>query len=421
MKRNWKVSTSFISALKKCPTLCRLAYVEGLRLAEDTESQRTGLNWHKLLQIARTKPGDPCLCYHEPTQTADLACPICGGQGFVPTDDTPLDRAVRWLNFYYTNVPPNKDTIEWAVERAILAYSLAGYLWYYANDQIKTIATEIQFDLPLRNPATSRALPNVRRVGKIDRIIRHEGRLMLNEYKSTSKSVDSGSSIWERLNLDTQISHYICAAQELQQTGKLGSIVCDETALVAETLYDVWHKPGIRPKMLTQAESMEFVKSDTYYGQKFEIEERETAHLDQASNTVDTVAFQRLFVDGVEAEIKEGKKEGTFAVHETPEMFGARLLADIQKRPEFYFNRKPVARTAAQVLRHHWETYHIYQVARMMEKTGYWWADGSQCEATFRCSYTPICYHGMEVFDGKTIPPGFKRIFDIEAPVVEEE
>lgn len=420
MKHEWKMSASCIGAFKACPMKFRLAYVEGLRLAEDTESQRIGTNWHKLLEIASMNPGDTCLCLPGEPE-ADPDCPICKGTGMVPADDMPLDRAVRWLNYCYSTVPPNKDATEWAVERAILAYSLAGYLWLYTNDQIETVAREIKFDLPLRNPKTGRALPNVRRVGKIDRIILHEGRLMVNEYKSTGKPVNSGSALWERLNLDTQISHYICAAQELSLLGEL-SVTCDAVpSLIAETLYDVWHKPGIRPKMLTQAESKEFVKTEIYYKQKFETEERETAQLDQASNTVDTAAHQQLFVDGVEAEVSPGKKEGTFTVRETPEMFGARLLADIQKRPEFYFARRPIARTADQVLRHHWQTYYIYQTARQMERNGYWWDDPTQCDATFRCQYAPICWHGMEVFDGKTIPPGFRRIFDIEAPVVEEE
>lgn len=366
-KQTWKMSASCIGCLKACPTRFRAAYIEGLRLAEDTESQRIGTNWHGLLEIANT-----------------------------PRNETSLDRAVAYLNEKYAIVPPNKDATDWAIERAILAYSLAGWLWYYQNDEIKTVASEIQFDLPLRNPETGRALPNVRMVGKIDRIIKQKNRCLQNEFKSTSKSIASDSSFWAHLNLDSQISCYRAACQEMWAAGDLGFPVDG-------TLYDVWHKPGIRPKKLTQADSKVFIESGEYCGQKFEIGGSEG----------------QCFVDSVPANVEPGKKEGTFAICETPEMFGARLLADIYERPEFYFARREIARTDDQIRRHLGEVHHLYKIAREMERTGYWWCNESQCEAMFHCAYIPICYNGMEVFDGKTTPPNFKRIFDSELPVGE--
>ena len=39
-KREWKMSATCMGCLKACPTRFQLAYVEGLRLAEDTEFQR---------------------------------------------------------------------------------------------------------------------------------------------------------------------------------------------------------------------------------------------------------------------------------------------------------------------------------------------------------------------------------------------
>jgi len=410
-KKDWKISASFLRAFKACPTRCRLAYIEGLRTVEDTESQRVGTNWHKLLEIATAPAESPCNCFARRPDLQALAddnCPMCHGVGLYP-DFPPLDRAVIWLNHCYSVVPPNKDATDWAVERAILANSLAGWLWYYHDEQdlIETIGREIKFDLPLRNPATDRALPHVRRVGKIDRLIRYHGVPMVCEYKSTSKSLDSDSSYWERLTLDTQISMYVEAAQELQFTGQLNShLGKNEHTLIAETLYDVWHKPGIRPKKLTQGDSKKFVETGQYCDREFDV--------------IDRIGHP-LSVDGVVAEVEPGKKEGTFAIRETPDMFGARLLQDITARPEFYFARRPIARTEDQLKKHAWETLHIYQTVRSMNRAGHWWSDESQCEATFKCPYCSICYHGTDVFDGETIPPGFKRIFDLEKTAVEDE
>lgn len=371
-KRTWKMSASCIGCLKACPTRFRAAYVEGLRLAEDTDSQRIGTNWHGLTEVAEL-PGD-----------------------------NPLDRAVAWLNEKYATVPPSKSKTEWEIERVILAYSLAGWLWYYQNDGLKTVSTEIKFDLPLRNPETGRALPNVRMVGKIDRIVLDErDRHVQLEKKSTGKSIDSDSSFWQHLSLDTQISCYRAACHEMWAAGDL-------KFPVVGTIYDVWHKPGIRPKKLTQAESKAFIDGDNageYCGQKFVITPEGPG--------------QPTLIDGVMTDFEPGKKEGTYAIRETPEMFGARLLADIYERPEFYFARREIARTDDQIRRHQGEVHHLYKIAREMERTGYWWGNESQCEATFHCAYIPICYNGMEVFDGKTTPPGFKRIFDSELPVEE--
>lgn len=389
-KREWKMSATCMSCLKACPTRFRLSYVEGLRPAEDTEALRVGTHWHKLLEIA-TAPGD----------------------------DDPLERAVAWLNEKYATVPPNKDATERAVERTILANALAGYLWYYQNDGIKTIAREIKFNLPLRNPETGRALPNVRRVGKIDRIVEQRDRLLVGEYKSTSKSINSDSSYWERLALDTQISCYCAAAREMRPTWRA---TAGDGRPIAGVLYDVWHKPRIRPKKLTQAESKAFVESGEYCGRQFEV-----VHYHKGGEPLSCVVGS-IRVDECHPEIRPGKKEGTFTIRETPEMFGARLLADITGQkdvypeahgPEYYFARREIARTDAQIERHLGETYHLYKVAREMEKTGWWWTNEAQCEATFRCLYTPICYHGVDVFDGKTTPPGFRRIFNSDIPTEE--
>lgn len=418
IKKDWKISASFLRAFKACPTRCRLAYIEGLRTIEDTENQRVGTNWHKLLEIATAPAESPCVCFARRPGLETLAdenCPLCHGVGLIP-DLPPLDRAVIWLNHCYSIVPPNKDATDWAVERAILANSLAGWLWYYHDDQahIKTIGRERPFDLPLRNPATGRALPRVRRVGKIDRLISYDGTPMLMEYKSTSKAVDSGSSYWEHLTLDTQISTYIDAVQELQLTGQLDSLLGKghEHVLIAGTLYDVWHKPGIRPKKLTQGDSKKFMTDGLYCDREFR------AVWDDLGMTG---LGDKPLIDGVPVDFEPGKKEGTFAIRETPDMFGARLLQDITARPEFYFARHLIARTADQIKKHAQETLHIYQTVRSMNRTGCWWSDESQCEATFKCAYCSICYHDQDVFDGETTPPGFRRIFNLEKTVVEDE
>jgi len=295
-----------------------------------------------------------------------------------------MDAVVRHLNQAYADRPAYIEPLDWEVERIILLYSLAGWRWYYSDDKIETVERETEFKFPLRNPSSGRALPRVKRVGKIDRIIKQDNQYMIGEYKSTSKSLDSDSSFWDHLNLSTQISMYALAIREMN----LGFDVGD-------TLYDVWHKPGIKPKKLTQADTKKFIEDGKYCGQTFDIK----------TNEDDSIA-----INGAKPEFTPGKKEDTFAIRETPEMFGARLLQDIQERPEYYFARRPIARTDADLRQFEKEVYHIYRTIRQMAKDDAWFMNESQCEATFKCSYCPLCYHNVDVSDGST-PDGFKRIF----------
>jgi len=297
------------------------------------------------------------------------------------------------LNQAYEHVPVYKTREEWLVERAILLYSIAGYNWRYSADDYTVVAEEIPFELPVRNPETGRALPDVKLVGKIDKIVRSpEGLYYIDEHKSTGSSLDSDSTLWSHLNLDTQTTLYPFAARTLQLEGKLEEYGIKATnPLITGVRYDVWHKPGIRPKKLTQAESKQFVEDGLYMGELFEID-------------YDSGGYS---ANGVPAVCEHGKKEGTFAIKETPEMFGARLLADIAERPDFYFARKELARTEKDFQRFEKELYGIYKSLRFIDSMGAFWHNESQCEATFRCHMIPYCYNNIEP-DPSNLLDGFK-------------
>lgn len=360
-KTNWQLSYSAIAAFKACPTRFYHKYILGLVPIEKTESLRMGTNWHKILEI-----GDQ-------------------------------DAVMEHLNEAYATVPMNKTKEEWETERIVLLYSFVGYNWYYqeVDAQYKTIANELKFELPLRSPISGRALPHVVVRGKIDKIFKDtNGNYYMKEQKSTGGSLDPDSTYWNHLNLDTQTRLYPWAAAQL-----------DPEYRDIKILYDVWHKPTIRPKKLTQADSKKFVETGEYMGEKFEVLcTARTKEIDDPV-TVDSVTVNR-----VQAEVEPGKKEGTFAIRETPEMFGARLLKDITERPEFYFCQKEIPRTADDLKQFEQEMLNIYRTMKIMNKNDRWWCCESQCEATFRCPYTTICYNNLQV-NPDCPPEGFKNIF----------
>jgi hypothetical protein len=372
-------------------------YVLGLAPVEETESLRYGTYWHKILEVQNLVQGEKCCdCGEEPNQN----CPICEGSGVVSTT-LGMDLVVKYLNWAYQTIPVSKTPEEAAVEQTILLYSLIGYNWYYENRKnYEILAQEIKFDLPLKSPITGRTMPNTAIHGKIDKVLKNPatGQLFIGEHKSTSDSLEADSTYWGHLNLDTQTLLYPYAARRLDvgfDTSRIG------------ILYDVWHKPGIRPKMLTQGDSKAFMESGEYCGQKFEI-----GKFVNNANT-DPVLKDGYTINGTYATMEPGKKEGTFAIKETPDMFGARLLQDITQRPEFYFCTKEIARTDDDLVRFESELFNMYQTIRTMKKNKAWWCNETQCEATFKCPYINFCYSNKIVGENE-IPEGFKCIFKKE-------
>ncbi len=365
------LSASAIGTFKSCPMRYRNAYYYGIRPIVATEALRIGTNWHDIQEINRQAPDN-------------------------------MDAIIAELNRVYDEIPVSMDRDKLEVERIILLYSLIGYNWLYQNNDEEVLATEIEFELPVVNPETGRALPNVINRGKIDKLIRINGMVYVKEHKSTSSSVAPDSSLWGHLTLDTQINNYVYAARILGLQGKLAKYGIGATDRIAGVYFDVWHKPGIKPKKLSQADSKVFIETGKYCGQKFSI----GGQLNEGSRLY-------IMVSDIKAELTPGKKEGALAVSETPEMYGARLLQDIMERPEFYFACRELPKTESDTTRFEHELYNVYKTIREMIKTGHWYCDESQCEATFKCSYIEQCYNNT-LIDRDHIPEDMECIFDKE-------
>lgn len=360
MPHKTHLSASALQTFKACPMRYHGAYDLGIRKIEDSEALRIGTNWHSIQEIADN-----------------------------------MDAVVARLNGCYGDVPAHMDKEKLEIERIKLLYTLTGYNWHYQNDDLEVIATEIPFEISVINPETGRALPNVVNRGKIDKLVRINGQIFVLDHKSTSSSVDPDSRLWKKLNLDTQMNNYVYAARKLRKRLSVEYGI-DPNVPIAGAYYDCWHKPGISPKKLSQADSKKFVETGVYCGQEFEV--------------VYAPGVATVSVNGVFTEVEPGKKEGTFAIRETPEMYGARLLADIVERSGFYFGRKEITKTDLQMERFEWELYNIYQNIKDMKRTGHWYMCEDQCEATFTCDFLPYCYENREI-TVEDMPEGLHCIF----------
>jgi len=313
-----------------------------------------------------------------------------------------MEAVVGELNYIYSN-KDYRDPMAMEIERTKLLYMLYGYNWMYSDRDDKVITREQKFTMPLLNPKSGRALPNVKLVGMLDKLVRCEdGTVAIKEHKSTSNSLDSDSNYWGHLTLDTQTKLYLYAARRMQKEGLLAPWGIKETDRpINKILYDVAHKPTIKPKLLTQAESKQFVEDGEYSGQTFIV----------LFPPVEVGGGCR--VDGTTAEIEPGKKDGTFAIRETPEMYGARLLADIGERPDFYFRCIEISRSDREMEAFEWELCNIYRTMQTMIKTDQWYGNEHQCEAKYKCDYIGPCYNGVEL-SVDNVPEGMKCIFDSE-------
>lgn len=386
--RHWQLSASSIACFKSCPFQYFLKYIKHIRKDVESEPLRYGTNWHKVMEVIDLPPGGVCSCGQPKSVVKDSSCLLCAGLGHYP-DDIMLAVA-RVIDDAYSRMPASMDPVKWAVERAKLLYSAAGYNWYYADKPLVPILTEYEFDSPVPGK-TGRMIPNTNIVGKIDKITMVDEVRSVVDFKSTSSSIDSGSKYWGSLNLDTQTSLYLFMVRLLAERGLLPDLGGEVTGLY----YDVYHKPGISPKKLTMADSKKFIEDGMYFEQKFNARAQ--------CGIPDFVT-----VDGVTAETEPGKKDGTFAIRETPEMYGARLLADIAERPEYYFVRHPIPKTDADLEKFHKELLSVLISMRSMYNMDSWYHCEKQCEATYHCDYIDICYNGIDP-DGE-LPDGLVRL-----------
>jgi len=401
-----RLSVSTIQDFKACPLrhLYRKEY--GLQPVKEKDSTRIGKIWHRCHEILEMIPQGRCPdCFRR--EELDPHCCLCSGTGVLPADL--MDAVFGYLNLAYAEIPEGKTHDQWETERIIVSYSLSGYRWLFPDyhKRFKSIANEIWFELPIFNPDTGKKMSKAVEVGRIDGIIQdvNTGLYYIKERKSTSWSIE-GIKYWDRLKVDSQITDYLRAAQIYQITGRLEKFgIMRDEPLIQGIWYDVWRKPEIAPKKLSQADSKKFVETGEYFGEKFKINSNERVQRSFPPNETDKNYF---IVNEKPATIIPGAKEGTFAIFETPQMFGARLLSDIAERPNFYFAQREIPRTDLQIEKFERELFNQAQIMRFTKEKGLWTSSDRACEVPFKCDFKDICYAGIEL-GPDDVPEGFEK------------
>lgn len=346
------LSASAMGNYKDCPTLYKLPKIDRVYPGTEATPLRMGTNWHDIQHVFRD----------------------------IDDRDDVQQALIDHVDGLYAECPTHVSMEDWLVERSLFLYTAWAYFNHYDDSDVKVVASEMPFELTLLHPKAGRAMPNVRVRGILDKIIEYPDRgLFIREYKSTSDSVEDGSPFWPNLRMALQPSIYYDAAKRMGYD-------------IQGIEYDVWHKPTIKPKFLTQKDTKDFIESGRY--------------LDQEIEDVNINAEEMTGMVGNEhVEFKEGKQSN--AIKETPLMYGIRLFEDIQERPEFYFNRKEIVRTAQDMEAFQWEMFSTYRTMKDMIKSGHWFKNEKNCERMGKCCYTPICYNHVDV--SEHVPDGFYK------------
>jgi len=371
--RELRLSPSAINDYQACPLRYLYSHTYGLQPEKEKDSLRIGSNWGRCHEILGMVPQGKCpICLKREEIRED--CYLCDGAGILPMDL--MDAVVRFLNWAYEAVPEHKTHEQWEVERITLLYAISAYRWRYADSPFKIVASEIKYDLPVVDPGTNRKIPKARATGRLDHIVqdKNSGLYYVMERKSTSQSLTT-TRYWNYLERNVQTVDYLWAARICQRLGRLERFgIRKGDPLIAGVWYDVWHKPDIKPRKTYQKEEIEWEKSNDYWGETFD----------------------------------------EWSDFETPEMYGARLLADIAERPDHYFAQREFPLTTKQL--EQFQRKQVIQAKRIRHDLDkqLWVAHEGSCETPFRCDFKDLCFAGVEV-GPLDVPDGFRKWEDKNA------
>lgn len=286
----------------------------------------------------------------------------------------------------YKNCPPEISQYDWEIEEQTVLTLLEMYNWYWHNwslhkhEPFDVIVSEASFEFPLRNPKTGYAARSFGRAGKIDGIITKNGRKLVLEHKFLGEDISHGGSFFERLRLDQQCTNYVDAANNLFDD-------------VDGVLYDLIRKPTIQPTAIPVLDED---------GKKIVLDANGDRVYNKDGKTYRQSADKKLGYEIVTRDM-------------TVEEWGLKLAVDIEKRPDFYFQRHEIARLESDIQEFREEVWQIQLDIRSHQRSGNWYKTVNKGSCTY-CSFKSLCLNRSQI-DKNTqpyeYPEGFVKLEDV--------
>lgn len=233
----------------------------------------------------------------------------------------------------------------------------AAYHWYWRDEPFEFEKVEHSFAFELDGRLFR---------GQYDGKIKLDGQVGLLERKTAGESIGTESAYWNRLTMGVQVGLYGLAFPEFP----------------AFILYDVVRKPTINPKALPKKVIDRFRAelaengAATYYGETF---------------------GEELIQHAIQSD------------EEPLELYGARLTADIGDRPGYYFQRRPVPRTAqdyATLVASLKDQVDLLEWARSNSKLH---RNPDSCASFGTCSFFALCSNNIRPAVGDAPPEGYHQ------------
>jgi hypothetical protein len=339
------ITTSRMKAYNACRRLHHLKYELGYRPVEDREASEFGTIFHAGLEawyLAFAK-GVPLLALQ-----AALEALVEAAKGATHFDEVSAAKAELLMIGYHAR-------------------------WADSMAEFQVIAVERKFTTHLPVPANAKRARGLRVAGKIDVLVRKlaDGTNWNVEHKTTTADLTPGSTYWQRLRMDTQVSVYFEGAESLGYP-------------LTGCLYDVISKPQQRPYKATPVEQRKYTK-----------EKR-----DKAGNITEP---SRLY-----ANLRE--------FDETMDEFKGRMAAEIAAAPEAFFQRPEVVRLESELDASRRDTYETALMMRDTGNKGMAPRNPDACHMYGRaCDFYEVCCGAAELEDESK----FKRLDTVHPELAE--
>ena len=237
-----------------------------------------------------------------------------------------------------------------AVMMAKASILLTGYdaRWLASMADFEVIGVEKEFRAPLRNPATGYPCRDLEVAGKLDVLVRKcaDSRVWFVEHKTSAEDLAAGSTYWQRLRMDPQVSVYYDGTKALGYD-------------IAGCIYDVLAKPRERLKLATPEAVRKYKKDGTLYANQRDRDE-------------------------------------------TVEEFSARISEMMAESPDSYFGRAEVIRTDDELVESAKDTHATALMIRECERLGRAPRNPDACYLPGRtCPFVDVCC-GMAALDDET-------------------
>ncbi len=365
-----ELSISRINNFVGCPYSLELFYKYGIVSTKWKDAAEMGTAYHKLHEVAVNAEQD---------------------------GTNVMEAVAAVINEKYEHCPSHKTVEEWEKEQALVTYGFLAYHWFYDVADFEIIKAEVPFyGVPILDSEGNDTGHTLK--GRIDNLIRMpNGHILIHDFKTTSHDLTSGS-YWTAQQNNMQMRTYLYAARCLQSHGVLEEFGIGKDEIIFGAMIDVWKKPGISPKFITQKDTKLLVEGGQYYSNDFKVEW--TSDLECRAN-------------GVITQVKMGAKGAAYAIRETPDMYGARLIHVMTEDPDMYFARRNVPITDRDMALFQDNLAKIVRTIDFMNQTDNWYNVKTKCRETYTCDYTGICDADIDISQG-ILPEGFKCIFDKE-------